>query len=226
MHGRKPKPFNARWSAELAYVVGLIATDGCLYRDGRHVDITSKDIQLLETVKRCLNIEDKISKKTGSEGRSAYHLQLTWTRFHQWLMTIGLTPAKSKTIGPLKIPDEFFVDFFRGVFDGDGSFYRYWDPRWRSSLMYYLCICSASKKFLYFLRVRLRNLVGVQGALPKSKTSAYQLRYAKRETEALISWMYYDINVPCLHRKREKIVNTICGRGAIGTRVCLRCICP
>src|SRR5262245_38267293 len=38
------------WSAELAYTVGLIATDGCLSGDGRHLSVVSKNIDLLQTV--------------------------------------------------------------------------------------------------------------------------------------------------------------------------------
>src|SRR2546423_10250786 len=33
----------------------------------------------------------------------------------------GLTPAKSLTLRPLVIPDEYFAEFFRGCIDGDGS---------------------------------------------------------------------------------------------------------
>ena len=50
-----------QWSSELAYVVGIITTDGSLSIDGRHVTITSTDIQLLETCLYCLQKETKIS---------------------------------------------------------------------------------------------------------------------------------------------------------------------
>jgi hypothetical protein len=43
------------------------------------------------------------------------------------LLTIGLTPAKSLTLGPLAIPDDYFPDFFRGCIDGDGSVLVYTD---------------------------------------------------------------------------------------------------
>ncbi|MBU2540255.1 hypothetical protein KJ786_03805 [Patescibacteria group bacterium] len=51
---RKSKP---RWSQNISYAVGLLATDGCLYNDGRHIDFTSKDIQLIKTFKACLNLK-------------------------------------------------------------------------------------------------------------------------------------------------------------------------
>jgi len=35
------------WSKELAYVIGLLVTDGCLSKNGRHIDPTSKDREQL-----------------------------------------------------------------------------------------------------------------------------------------------------------------------------------
>jgi len=32
-----------KWTPELAYIVGLITTDGCLSSDGRHLTFTSCD---------------------------------------------------------------------------------------------------------------------------------------------------------------------------------------
>jgi DeoR-like helix-turn-helix domain len=41
------------WSPNIAYAVGLITTDGNLSSDGRHLSITSADIDLLETIRSC-----------------------------------------------------------------------------------------------------------------------------------------------------------------------------
>src|SRR5688572_7752865 len=42
------------WSSELAYAIGLIATDGWLSSDGRHVGFVSADKELVETFLRCV----------------------------------------------------------------------------------------------------------------------------------------------------------------------------
>ena len=36
-----------KWTSELAYAVGLLTTDGSLSKDGRHIDLTSKDVEQL-----------------------------------------------------------------------------------------------------------------------------------------------------------------------------------
>ena len=53
-----PKEFV--WTPELAYMVGLLATDGNLSKDGRHIIMRSSDIDLLRTFKACLNLKNKI----------------------------------------------------------------------------------------------------------------------------------------------------------------------
>jgi len=48
MAGIKPKEqVNRKWSPDLAYAIGLLTTDGCLANDGKHFDLTSKDMEQL-----------------------------------------------------------------------------------------------------------------------------------------------------------------------------------
>ncbi len=48
---------------DLWYTVGLIATDGNLSKDGRHITITSKDEEILEGLKSILFLKLKLTKK-------------------------------------------------------------------------------------------------------------------------------------------------------------------
>ena len=76
------------WSPELAYTVGLIATDGCLYNDGRHLAFVSKDLQLIKVFKTCLGLTVKIAKKKSgfSKPSFAYWVQFGDVRFYQFLL--------------------------------------------------------------------------------------------------------------------------------------------
>src|SRR5437868_6134942 len=49
-------PTLPEWSADVAYVIGLIATDGNLARKRPVITIVSKDTDLLETIRRCLGL--------------------------------------------------------------------------------------------------------------------------------------------------------------------------
>ncbi len=76
--------------------------------------------------------------------------------------------------------------------------------------MFYMVFASASKKHITWLQSEIRNKMGIQGHLVKSKNnSAYQLRYAKAESLKLIAKMYYNHAVVCLSRKRSKIEEAI-----------------
>jgi hypothetical protein len=203
------------WSAELAWVVGLITTDGNLSSNGRGLAITSKDKDLLETVQRCLGLDHGIGRTSGAWGHECLRLQWKNRTFYDWLVAIGLMPAKSLRLGPLAVPDEYFPDFLRGCIDGDGSIVTYVDryntakdPKYIYDRLF-VSLVSASPQFLEWVRACVRRLRGIGGHLTTRSIRHHNLwclRYAKRESVNLLKWIYYAPNVPALARKREKAV--------------------
>lgn len=198
------------WSPEFAYAIGLLVTDGCLYNDGRHINLTSKDEEQIKNFMRCLGIANtnKIGRKSrGGELEKKYFLvQFGDVLFYAFLKSIGVTPHKSKTIGEIKIPSEYFFDFLRGHLDGDGTFFSYWDPRWRSSFMFYTAFLSASERHILWLREIISDKICIKGHITKTgKAPMYELKYAKTESLKLLPRLYYNADVVCLSRKREKI---------------------
>ncbi len=206
--GTKPKgQVKIEWSPNFAYAIGLLASDGCLYNDRRHMSLTTKDLEQAENFKNCLGLSVKIGKKSrGKEQeKKYYHVQFGDVLFYKFLESIGMTKAKSKTIGDLKIPKKYFFDFLRGLFDGDGHFYSYWDPRWKSSFMFYVCFSSASLAFIKWLQSELHNRLKINGHITKAHIKlCYQLKYAKKESLKILKRMYQD-NAVHLSRKRLKI---------------------
>ena len=213
MGERGPKPkkiISEKWNANLTYAIGLIATDGCLSKDGILIDLTSNDREQLENFSKCLGVNFKIGLKWNNNKDKSLRIQFKNRIFYDFLLSIGLTPRKSLTMGKLIIPDKYFFDFLRGCFDGDGCFYSYWDKRWRSSHMFYIEFISGSENHINWLRKELKNKIYVSGHITKSKiNSAFQLKYAKKEALVIIKKMYYNPNVICLSRKRVKIEKAI-----------------
>jgi len=205
--GPKPRRREVVWSPELAYAVGLIATDGNLSPDGRHLSLTSKDVPQLKTFLKCVGRSDvKIAEKSGFYRARITHAQFSDVVLYDFLLSIGLMPNKTKILGSIAVPDEYFFDFLRGHHDGDGSFYSYYDPRWRSSFMFYLTFISASPPHVCWIRENLERLLGVHGHITTSERSCVvQLKYAKREALIVLKRMYPRPGVPCLARKRLKI---------------------
>ncbi len=206
MAGPKNK-VNLEWSPNFAYAIGLLTTDGNLSSDGRHFDLTSQDKEQIENFRTCLNLKNKIGQKTsGQTKRKAFRIQFGDVNFYRFLLRIGLTENKSKTLGKLEIPDRYFFDFLRGHFDGDGTFHSYWDPRWKSSFMFYTIFVSASKKHVEWLQEKISKLLAIKGHITKAKNnSCYNLRYAKSESLKLLPRIYNSKSVVCLSRKYLKI---------------------
>lgn len=199
------------WSARVAYAVGLITTDGSLSKDRRHIDFTSKDIELIKTFAAILKLRNKIGIKSSSyaKGKKYYRIQFGDVAFYKFLIELGLTPNKTKTLGTLNIPSQYMIDFLRGHLDGDGFTYSYWDKRWRSNFRLYTGFISASKIHLQWIKKQIQILYDIKGALKFSGRSTYQLMYAKKSSVQLLNKLYYSDDLPCLERKRSKIMKSL-----------------
>ena len=214
MGKRGPKPkgkVKIEWSADFAYAIGLIATDGCVSNDGRHITFVSKDKEQIDNFIKCLKISNKIGISYSGYKRSrAYRIQFGSVDFIAFLKSIGIGPAKSLTMGPLGVPDKYFLDFLRGCFDGDGYSHSYWDKRWRSSFMFYLGFVSASPAFIHWLKRKIRELTHIEGHITRAykKNMCFQLKYSKYSALELASRMYARPKCICLSRKKLKIIET------------------
>jgi len=195
------------WNANLAYAVGLVATDGCLLGTGRHVAFVSKDLEQIQTFLRCIDRPGATIRHDGT----AFRVYFGDVELYDWLKAAGLTPRKSLTMGGLAVPDEFFLDAVRGLLDGDGSISHYvHEPNLADYPNYrYRRLCvrfySASEDHLSWLRKQLGAALGIYGALIRQerepKRDLFALQYAKRASIALLSRLYEDPTSPRLLRK-------------------------
>lgn len=192
------------WHRDLAYAVGLITTDGCLSKDKRHLDLTSKDISLLKDFSSILNLTNKITRKRSTYNPSGiyFHIQFSHVALYRFLTHIGLTPNKSKTIGILKIPKEYFADFLRGHLDGDGNFFLAKHPESQYPQLR-LKFTSASFKHLKWIKACILEYFNISGGsfyrqIPKSVST---LTYAKSDSLILLDLIYYHGVKYYLHRK-------------------------
>lgn len=183
------------WTPRLAYVIGLLTTDGNLSKDGRHITMRSSDVQLLKTFNNCLDFPYRIvrSKNDGWAKKPCYRIQFSNVQFYRWLLRIGLFPAKTYTIGSLKIPNKYFPDFLRGHLDGDGciiTYKDYWNTFKNSKYIYtrlWVKFISASKSHIKWLRETISKLLSIKGHVSQGKIyRSYQtigmwtLKFAKK----------------------------------------------
>jgi len=198
----------------MAYVVGLISTDGCLVNTGRHVSFVSEDLQLMETFLECLGRPRRFRTEVTPRGTLLYRIQMGDVALYRWLQGIGLMQRKSLVIGAIDVPDVFLLPLVRGLLDGDGTLinktYRA-DTKERTDYYWeYLQtkFVSGSRAHVDWLRKSLLGSLGIVGYLQGVRSGfgdrtgvAYELRYGKRESLKLLPALYADPLAPRLLRK-------------------------
>jgi hypothetical protein len=203
------------WSDEMAYVVGLTATDGCLITGRRAINFKSGDRQLVETYLRLLGRKNRVKSHPTNTGGIAYYTQFHDSALYEWFRSVGLTPRKSLTIRSISVPDEFLFPLVRGLLDGDGSIinevYRADTGRRKDYFWEYLITSfkSASRPHLEWLGSRLHAATGHAGCLSELKRKTplpnrhplFELRYGKRSSLLLLP-LIYPVAAPSLERKR------------------------
>jgi len=178
----------------LWYLVGLITSDGCLSSDGRHIDITANDREYPENLKKEARLSCKVGIKNKDKSNFSHRLQISNIEFYQFLLSCGLFPKKSLTIKDVKVPEEYFSDFCRGVIDGDGNIRRWIHPG-NQGEQWVLRIYSGSKDFVIWLQQRIEQAFGALGRVHKEerpgKHDAYTLKYGKIAAAKILKICYY-----------------------------------
>ncbi|MBU1808695.1 MAG: LAGLIDADG family homing endonuclease [Candidatus Omnitrophica bacterium] len=202
----KRKDLNITGS-NLWYLVGLITSDGCLSSDGRHIDITSKDYELLEKIKMATGITNKIGSKYGFNKSHAFHIQIGNKNFYNFLLMVGLTQKKSLTLRSLNVSRKYFVDFLRGMIDGDGCIRRWIHPS-NAMEQWNLRIYSGSGIFIKWLRHVMECMLNVKGKIYKETDRKWILKYGKMAAKEIAKQCYYD---NCLGLSRKiKLAQECC----------------
>lgn len=200
------KKVDTNWSPSLAYIIGVIATDGNLSPDQRHITITSKDESLLFLIRDSLKLTSKVGKKSrGASQEKKYSvLQIGDKNFYNFLLSIGLTTNKSKTIGKLSIPEQYFSHFLRGCIDGDGNISVSHHPESKHPQLR-IRLYSASALFLSWIKKELSQQLNLLGGwiytAPDKSLGA--LSYGKTDSTKILHFIYNDKGVLFLERKLE-----------------------
>ncbi len=193
----------------LWYIIGFIATDGNLSKDGRHINITSKDRDHLFLLRDTLGLQSKIGRKgSGSQQEKKYsQLQFSDVKFYRYLESIGICAGKSLTLGRVEVNWAYFPDFLRGVIDGDGCICT-WIHKSNTHRQWVLQVTSAALVFITWLKESTETYFRVRGKLhtypSNSKRNAlYVIKFGKLAAKIILKQIYYE-NSLSLERKMAK----------------------
>jgi len=201
---RRLNKVKIKWSPNFAYAIGLITTDGNLSPDNRHLNMTSKDKELIVSFKKCLGIKNKIGKKGReyTKEKKYFVVQFGDINFYNFLLSIGLTQAKSKTLSKINIPKKYFADFVRGCIDGDGNISISYHPQSNYPQLK-IRLASGSLDFLKWIKDEIYKHTKTNGGWVSKDKSVFVLNYAKEDSIKLLNFMYYNGVYEYLERKYE-----------------------
>jgi hypothetical protein len=181
-----------------AYILGLLAADGCVARRTGQLQIclVAKDRSAVELIRNEIAPDARL---VDFESRTAPMVRFTVQsqRLAADLAVLGITPAKSLTLGwPTTLPEEFANSYVGGFFDGDGSLtFPEGRPRW--------AITSASVPFLESIQQWAFNQLGTWIGGPyrdKRHKASSIVATGRGQVQDLDAWIGED--VPGLARKR------------------------
>lgn len=193
--------FFSNWSHDMAYVLGFVVADGNVQQDRDCLDIAihTKDRCVLEFIRDKISPQTEIKKcKPGKKPpyKDQVRLSLYSDQIKRDLLNYGVVPAKTgREILP-DIPSEYFGDFIRGLFDGDG---HAGDDA--------VSIVSSCLTFVQQIRQRI-GYGYIQPRLDK-RTGHYTydwIVYSKHQRQLFLDLMYCNGSEFGLDRKKNRII--------------------
>ena len=203
--------FFKTWSHEMAYILGYIATDGCVSEERvLRLGLTIKDESLLYKIKKIMEfggpVLRRISRASGKEYESSY-MNIYNREIVKDLKELGIVQNKTFILGAFDfVPKEYELDFIRGAFDGDGSVGRQGGEKCKNNHQIRVRFFSASKVFLTYIRDVLtqNGLTDVKIYQDlKRKTNFYYIIYSTNDSINFYNKIYNGASI-YLDRKKEK----------------------
>lgn len=209
----------------MAYVLGFIYADGCVLdaqsSRTQYLMVASNDVEILKLIRELLGSNHPMYRRAPRlvkhkdnriyESKESFRLRIGSREIYQDLIAFGLHPNKSKTILLPIIPTEFWPDFIRGYFDGDGcvSLNVEKDANGKEMLKRLLIIfTSGSYKFLEALNSILTRELLINEKCIYQSSGAFQLRYSTNDSIKIFKFLYSSCPPElCLERKLKIFSN-------------------
>lgn len=191
----------SKQNANMAYLLGFYAADGCVYKDKNTIKLTlaSVDKEFLENIKKELDSNYPIRDYETKDGYVNSEFIFSSLQIKKDFSNYGIVPLKTYN---LKFPDrlkkEYYLDFIRGYFDGDGSI----STAGESAIRWQICAYNKDilKRIVDILEEYDIPKVSIQ-SLPNR--NIYTIQYSTNSTKKIFNILYYD-NCLCLKRKYDK----------------------
>ncbi|MCD5322847.1 MULTISPECIES: LAGLIDADG family homing endonuclease [Pontibacillus] len=189
--------FFKTWTHEMAWVLGLFVTDGCVNQTNS-ISFAQKDERILRMIAKHMDAENNIIPPSSTRNIST--LIINSKILKNDLKNLGILSNKSRTVKFPEVPDVYLPSFVRGVIDGDG---------WVQKTGYVMNVTSASNKFaLELLKVfqkwKLRSEIKTETT--KNGKEIYRIWVKGKETlPELANIIYNNAGESYVYIKRERM---------------------
>ena len=198
-------------NSNMAYILGFLASDGNVSSSENSINIQLQraDEQILKDIKEIVQSNRPLDYYTTVAGRETVKFQVWSSSWKNDLSLYGIIPNKTFNLQPPNyLKKEYRIDYIRGYFDGDGSIW------WKENNFHqcYWDIVGASNSVINWIYQTLVNdygiinSFGINNFYTSNDVKMYKISYYGFEKiKLLYSALYYDDNVLCLKRKKEKM---------------------
>ncbi|WHY01865.1 LAGLIDADG family homing endonuclease [Neobacillus sp. DY30] len=190
--GSETKPVNIdvnffrEMSDDLAYTLGLWATDGYVKTEGI-IGIKLIDKDVIDWLVHKISYKNKVGTGVTQAGNLYYELWFRNDEVQTILSHYGIVPQKTHTLEFKNIPKKYIPHFTRGLIDGDGAIFM-------SGKYYHFSFACASLEFISDFKRFVEEAIGGDRNLTKHTTKdVYYYRISCLEDlKKLGSWACYD----------------------------------
>jgi hypothetical protein len=218
------KKFFSTWTNEMAYVLGVIYTDGCLsYRKQvtkttirrlPSLSIAQKEPEFLRKILVLMGCNAKVHfrerKKYGNIVAGAvYSFNIDCTPIYHDLVRLGLNPNKSLNVEFPNIPKEYVRHFIRGCWDGDGSVYHETGKNYLIANFY-----SGSLKFIEGILTELEKIGLPKRTVHMTKAiqPSYYFKFYGEQCIKLYHYLYNNVPSTQYLERKYKLFKQFCDK--------------
>lgn len=192
----------------MAWLLGFLASDGNVSQKSNDITIglAIKDKEVLEKIKKELSLTTNIKEYTTTNGYDACKLQWTCEQHKKELAKYNIIPQKTYSLKPPTVlNEEYWIDYIRGYFDGDGSVNLIQNSNGRGNGNLRWQVCSTSKEIIEWIQKVLENKYNIPKTIiyshQRSGKDLWYIQYSSIATRKIYKILYTPNS---LYLKRKK----------------------
>lgn len=212
---KKDESYFSRQSHNMAWMVGFLAANGCISQSNNTISLALArvDREILEKIKAELSIEAPIKDYITNNGYEASSLHWSCKQHKEDLKKYSVVPRKTFILTPpLTLKQEYWIDYIRGYFDGDGSINLVSNGNHRGGGNLRWQVCSATSEILEFILDFFESEYGIPKVSIQKQCRAqhplYSIQYSSTSTRKIYEILYTP-NSLFLTRKKNKFEKVI-----------------